>query len=282
MKMSIENEKIKLQIIYHSILQKIKPPNKLPQVIEIKETEFPGSLNLDKEILLGSIQKLNDFGVIKFLGISKEDPVIFDGEYVGDTPFFKIKVLKWVSLSSILQNETDITNKFGSTHHKLELENKPLLELSTDAQWRDMEIKFLNQYDIDIYFKGKFLKKSNHEEMGFFRKGTKDKKPDKQWKLLELLSVIYSNKKHAKATIEIISQSLRVSKDACMKIKEKLNKKLQEVFGIYDTPFFDYGEKDEYQAKFKLKPESELRGNGEVFIARTRYDDKIGYKILDE
>lgn len=152
------------------------------------------------------------------------------------------------------------------------------IKLPEKSIWEDIEIRFKNQYDIEVYLKGKFLKTSNYEELGFFRSNTKDNDPDKQWGLLRLLAIIYNNKKIAKATLSELAQSLKITPNATMKIKENLAKKLQKAFGLTQNPFYEYKEKGEYQTCFTLKPESELRGSGELFITKTRYDDNKEYK----
>lgn len=159
-----------------------------------------------------------------------------------------------------------------------EIEKNPI-KLPLKTTWEDIEIRFKNKFDVEIYCKGKFLKNSNHEELGFLRKNTKDKKPDKQWQFLELLAIVYSSKKitNAVARLDILANSLKIKKNACMKIKEGLSRKLQKAFGLTEDPFYDYKEKEEYQTRFTLKPEAELRGNGEVFITKTRYDDNKDY-----
>jgi len=167
-----------------------------------------------------------------------------------------------------------------TSKQSLLIENKiSLIKLPPKTIWEDIEIRFKNMFDVEIYCKGKFLKNSNYEKLGFLRENTKDKKPDRQWELLRLLAIIYNSKKITKvnARIDILAHSLKTGKNACMKIKEGLSKKLQKAFGLIQNPFHDYKEKEEYQTRFALKPEPELRGNGEIFIAKTRYDDNKKY-----
>ena len=168
--------------------------------------------------------------------------------------------------------------KEASQQNKIIKTKTTPIKLPEKSVWEDIEIRFKNQYDIEVYLKGKFLKTSNHEELGFFRSNTKDNDPDKQWGLLRLLAIIYNNKKIAKATLNELAQSLKITPNAIMKIKENLAKKLQKAFGLTQNPFYEYKEKGEYQTCFTLKPESELRGNGELFITKTRYHDNKEYK----
>jgi len=63
-----------------------------------------------------------------------------------------------------------------------------------------------------------------------------------------------------------------------MKIKEKLSNKLQEIFEIDDDPFYDYKNKGYYQTKFILKPESLLRGSGEVWKQSSGFNEEYQKK----
>jgi hypothetical protein len=169
--------------------------------------------------------------------------------------------------------------KADSKQNPLIKNEAPLIKLPPKTIWEDIEIRFKNQYDVEIYYKGKFLKAASYEKLGFLRENTKDKKPDKQWELLRLLAIIYASKEatKVKADINILAQSLKIERNACMKIKEGLSKKLQRAFRLPQNPFYDYKEKGEYRTRFILKPESEFRGNGEIFITKIRYDDNKGY-----
>lgn len=159
-------------------------------------------------------------------------------------------------------------------------------KLPAGSKWQDVEIKFESKYDIQIYIKKKLFKKTNYEELGFSKSGTKEKDPDIQWDFLRSLSAV-QHIKPEEATVEKMAEMLgklvgkKITKEACAQAKSKLSKKLQETLGINDDPFFDYGASGYYQTKFKLEPEPELRGDGEVFTTKTRYDDKKEYREED-
>ena len=159
------------------------------------------------------------------------------------------------------------------------------IKLPPNTIWEDIEIKFQNEFDVEIYAKGNFLEKRNNVKMEFFKSGTKDKKPDIQWYFLYSLSAVQHLKKE-EATIKKMADTLshylgdnkKITQDACMQIKSKLSKKLQEIFNINTEPFYDYEERGFYQTKFKLKPVPDLRGNGEPYLTGARYDDSKEYK----
>ena len=153
-------------------------------------------------------------------------------------------------------------------------EVKPSIKLPANTLWEDIKIRFKNQYDIEIYVKGKFLEKTSNDKMGLCK--AEDKKPDRRWEFLQKLST-FSISKSVKPTVEDIAYSLKVKKDNCMKIKEKLSKKLQENFGIYEDAFYSYKDRGFYQTRFELKPEPELRGNGEVYRQASGYNDAEEY-----
>lgn len=154
------------------------------------------------------------------------------------------------------------------------LTSNPVIELPKEASWEDIEIKFINKFDVQVYYKGDFIKKFNYEELGFARKNTKDKLPDKQWEFLKQLALIYSNNT-MQPTTENFKLELKMSKAVCMKNKEKLSDKLKGVFGIKDKPFYDYDSDKGYKAKFNLQPEPILRGTGEVYRTGAEYIDNF-------
>jgi hypothetical protein len=154
---------------------------------------------------------------------------------------------------------------------------KPIIEIPPRTTWEDIEIRFKNRYDIEIYIKGKFLKSVSFDMVGFSKEKTKDKEPDKQWIFLEKLSIICENKKIVKADIYSISKQLETSKNNVMKIKEKLSRKLQYIFGLPGDPFCSYKEKGGYQPRFILRPIPTLRGRGDVYMAGARYNDEMKY-----
>jgi hypothetical protein len=159
-------------------------------------------------------------------------------------------------------------------------------EIPPDTQWSAIVIKFENKFDIEILLKGKHLASSNADELGFIKTATKAKTVDKQWQLLQYLSVIYYAKNKqgemmVEPTIENLARSLKVSKDAVMKTKEKLSKHLQKIFSISGDPFESYADAGYYQTKFTLTPEPDLRRE-EVWESGLPYNDNIKHSYLDD
>ncbi|MCG2700012.1 hypothetical protein L6274_03095 [Candidatus Parcubacteria bacterium] len=69
--------------------------------------------------------------------------------------------------------------------------------------WNDIEIKFKNEFDIEIFVKGKFHKKTNNEDLNFYS-GRKNKKPDRQWQFLILLSILQGKRERNATKDEIV------------------------------------------------------------------------------
>ena len=157
-----------------------------------------------------------------------------------------------------------------------------LCKLPERTIWEDVEIKFEDEFGVEVFVKGKFFKRASYEDLGMYKSGTKEKEPDIQWHFLLLLSVVQEMDKN-KATVDEMSYSLgsklnkTITKLNCEQIKSKLAKELQTAFSTEDDPFLPYKDYGYYQPKFKLKPIPELRGNGEPFITKTGFDDNKQY-----
>jgi len=138
-----------------------------------------------------------------------------------------------------------------------------VVKLPSPAFWEHIRIQFMNEFDVQIYYKRTFLGKYSHEALGLVRKNTKDKLPDKQWRLLQQLSVI-SSSRFAEPTIQHLSSSLNISANSCQQAKRKLANKLCTAFGIEESPFLEYLPGTGYQTKFQLSPEHLLRDDGDL------------------
>jgi hypothetical protein len=103
-----------------------------------------------------------------------------------------------------------------------------------------------------------------------------------QWHLLIVLSAI-QELDEKRATKENLTSSLskemgkKISNIECEKIKSKLSRQLQKLFGIDDEPFYPYKDYNFYKTKFRLRPLPDIRGSGEPFIAKSRYYDAKKY-----
>jgi len=196
---------------------------------------------------------------------------------------------KYKALISIAIKELYKAQKISNTgKDKI---NRPIINLPLGTTWEDLEIKFKDELEVEVYAKGKFYESVTNEKLTF-SKG-KEKKPNRLWEFLLLLSVIQESNefsedpttKSLKATIGTMADSLgkkcgeTITSENCQQIKSNLSDKLQEVFGIEnDKPFYDYKEHDCYRTKFKLRPMPGLRRDGEPFITeRGKFKEDIDY-----
>ncbi len=155
--------------------------------------------------------------------------------------------------------------------------NKILLQANN---WEEVEIKFKDKFTIEIYINENHVKTIDYEEIGFCGKG-KDKKPNAQWNFLYRFSGINSFKKE-EATKQSMVSSLEKKEANIDKIKSKLSKKLKELFGLNDDPFYIYKDYGYYNPKFKIKPIPKVRGDGELYDFTGQYNDNIDYKEKED
>lgn len=138
-----------------------------------------------------------------------------------------------------------------------------IVPMPVGATWDHIGVNFTDPHTLRISYKGKLVGAYDYALLGFARKNTKDRLPDKQWGFLLQLAIL-TEMKGAKPTTRHLSKSLVIKTDACEKSKQNLSKKLQAAFGISDDPFKKYDSIEGYRTKFTLKPEPLLRGDGEV------------------
>lgn len=176
-------------------------------------------------------------------------------------------------LEKIINEKKIINNKINHSYKQFE----------GAKEWNDIEIKFKNDSEIEIFINKNFIKITDYEEIGFCGKG-KDKKPNALWHFLLLLSVLCQFKKE-EATKQSIMMSLRstlklkITENRLEKIKSDLSKKLKKSFGLNSDPFYPYKDYGYYYPKFKIHPIPKLRGSGEIFEVDGEYNDNIDYKI---
>ncbi len=154
--------------------------------------------------------------------------------------------------------------------------SEPIFQLSPGTKWEDIEVKFRNPVEIEVFVRDKFLKSADCQDAGFFRSRTQDRSPDKQWSFLRALAAIYTVAAQRKiekvpATIADLTKGF-TSENAVMTIKKKLSRNLQAIFGIGDDPFDDYDQCGYYRTRFKLVAEPELRSD-KPFEFGESYDD---------
>lgn len=222
-----------------------------------------------------TIEGLARKGVVKI--ISEDDIMLGGIRFVTTEKFDKFykKILKECKLIEKALIKAERKNAKEKTMN-------PAFKLPNSTNWEDVEIKFEDEFGIEIFVKGKFFKRAGYEDLGMYKSGTKEKEPDMQWHFLLLLSAIQELDKN-KATVDDVAYSLgrklnkTITKLNCEQIKSKLAKALQTAFGLESDPFLPYRAYGFYQPKFKLKPVPELRGSGEPFITGTGFDDNKQY-----
>lgn len=132
------------------------------------------------------------------------------------------------------------------------------LNIPHETTWEDIEIRFKNEYDIEILVRGKFFINTNNENLGFFDLRSKNKKPNSQWTLLRGISA-------NKGVLDMSRCVNELTRERIRKQKEKLSKKLKFCFSISEhDPFEVRDDRTGYIAKFKIQPDPDLRGSGEI------------------
>jgi hypothetical protein len=135
---------------------------------------------------------------------------------------------------------------------------KPLL-LPAGATWENIKIQFVDEFEIEIFIKGDFFEKIDYSRLSCFDLKLKEKNPDVQWQMFRKLAITRGK------------LDLRINPDIKKKIdrekqkKKKLTRRLKELFCLKDDPFFPLPDTGMFQTRFKLEPESILRGDGEFF-----------------
>ena len=168
--------------------------------------------------------------------------------------------------------------KMSGTERKTKqrkVEIKPL-EIAKEYRpnWNDIALKFVNDFDVQLYVRGKFIGKYSHEHLYFYKGNTKDKKVDVQWEFLRRISAA-KGKFDLNRDIEFGNKSIQQKttiKEQYRAIISKLSRHLKKLFDREDIPF--NCDEEKYQTNFKLEPIPALRDDGEIFIP--------GREILDE
>ncbi len=145
-----------------------------------------------------------------------------------------------------------------------EVSIQAVVNLPEDALWAKLENRFVDTHTVSVWYDGKKIGNYDYEALGFARMNTKDHKPDKQWHLLRRLAIISSSNNKVRPTFaELFTQPAK-NNQACHKLKHNLSKKLKLAFGIAEDPFYKYDDYAGYRLKFKILPEPDLRGDGQI------------------
>jgi len=130
------------------------------------------------------------------------------------------------------------------------------LDIPPKTNWEDIEIRFLNGDDIKVLAHGTFIETVSSEGLGCVN--SKNGSPDKQWNLLQNLSI-------SEGRFDINRFRDIKEKEKFKQQRGALSQRLKKLIGIEDDPIpFDKVKKS-YIARFKILPEGDLRGDGELF-----------------
>ena len=139
------------------------------------------------------------------------------------------------------------------------LEEKKDRDIGAKPQekWEDIQIKFLNQFDVEITTKKDFYS-SDCEKLGFSKTNTKVLTPVASWGFLRLIA--------SQNGVYELDRITGKDKEQTIKSKQDLTKRLKNYFQIDDDPFNEYDSiKKQYKIKIKLIPEQ---------IFREQWEDK--------
>ncbi len=157
-----------------------------------------------------------------------------------------------------------------------------VVAVPNETRWENIEIRFIDALSICVLWKNKKIGIYSHDDLGFAKKNTNERTPDKQWGLLLKLSLIGNNRDLIKPTTDTLHHEFHTSKEALQKIKESLAKKLSAAFGIDDSPLLPYKSEEGYRTIFKLTTESTLRGTGELYASGKRYREELIEHNIDD
>lgn len=276
------------------LLRKIEitPKSKLrtgnPVEIHISETSFPQNASGAKELsqVLNTLKQGGSIGDIETNRYQWRlmSHILREGEPESDalfTVFYPNKELlikergKWLvkndGTEQLTQKEN---NKKRGARHSIHL------TFPEAVQWEKTTLKIKEgKRDIEIFYDDKYLLTADYTQLGFFV-GEKQQKPDRQWGFLCALSVLSAtNIQQATAdkmrSMIAINPKVLLTTENVHKIKEKLVKRLGELFSTKDKPFYDT--RDYYHPKFTILPEPILR-RGEIWGQGGKLNENLPYE----
>lgn len=260
------------------ILKKIKQDNEYDGITKIPVFENSIADNENKKVLIkgSTTRKLVLYAIQRLIkGKKNLFTKLSDEEYKDVLPY--------------LNEFSDKYDSSGDRRFKIKSINKgkaPRMDkikgLPENFSWEDVELKFIDKTQLEIYVHNKFITKTNSKEFGFCKEYSKLKEQElKAWEFLSLLSkagIISNPASTVPAFIPTVENMAReiykgeVKKNiinSCEKLKGQVAKNLQDAFGLVEKPFYDYEEHNCYKPKFKILPQSILRNwGGEAFTTR--------------
>lgn len=152
----------------------------------------------------------------------------------------------------------------------------PKVELPTGAKWSDITITFKNEQDVEVQYKDIKMGVFSHEKLGFARGNTEMNSPNKLWLLLRMMAIAeeFESDKKIVLTKENLKNAFQCKNENVVeKQKSSLSMSLRLALGIQEEPFEKYTQEQGYRPKFRLRPESDLRGNGELHLSGKQHHD---------
>jgi len=154
--------------------------------------------------------------------------------------------------------------------------SEPKVKLPAGAKWSDITITFKNSQDVEVLYKDTQMGVFSHEQLGFARENTEMKSPNKLWLLLEMLAVAEEFESDQKIILTIghLKDVFKCTDENVIeKQKSSLSMSLRLAFGIHEEPFEKYTQEQGYRPKFKLRPEPDMRGDGELHASGKQHID---------
>jgi hypothetical protein len=155
------------------------------------------------------------------------------------------------------------------------LNTRPVLKIPASKTWKNIELCFKNESELTVSCDCERIGDFDYISLGLYRQNTKIRKPDHQWELLRQLAVISELGANFIPSTDNLARELKINKDNLIRRIAILSKKLRVAAGLTEDPFIPYDPSIGYKTKFSLRPESILRGNGELHRSGGTYLDNL-------
>jgi hypothetical protein len=159
-------------------------------------------------------------------------------------------------LSSLDRVHLHLLEYTGDYRSDEKINNIKSIGLPSGTQLEDVTLKIINDYDFEVWVAKAKIDRYSYIDLGCLKSNTKEQKPDEQWKFLNTLASCngnYSYKKYYNDTS---------AREKIRQQKSKLSKRLAEFLGLGGEPIID--EDMTYRTVFKLEPDPQIRGDGEI------------------
>lgn len=156
---------------------------------------------------------------------------------------------------------------------------EPVVKLPPEAKWEYLRCYLTDTRTLLVKYNNKHIGYYGYDELGFAKSNTTDKKPNKQWDLLQKIAMLYSYKdgKLSEQTVKELTAMLKINNANLYQRKKSLSTTLQQAFGIEDDPFCEYLPTMGYRLKFKILPEPLLRKDGLLHASASKLlEEKTG------